>query len=170
LKEFGIEYGVAKEEAATKNPILTISRNENGYFFSGYVPNTTVGQRFKMTAGAPLLNGFQTKLVNGYSTYMLPTAWHREVRVFVDQQEGIVSCKEGHSGQKGISRRLHVSGLKNATVRIYAPENISAETLEVFLNAGYPYRNGQVKVKAGDAALGKHFVVEGATGEMTIAW
>jgi hypothetical protein len=170
LKEFGIEYGVSKEDASIKNPILTISRSDNAYFFSGYVPNTTVGQRFKLPAGAPLLNGLQTKLVNGYSTYQLPTAWHREARVFVEQQDGIVSCKEGHSGQKDISRRLHVSGLKDAAVKIYPPENISAETLQVFLNAGYPYRKGQIKVKSGNPLLGKHFVLENVTGDLTIAW
>ena len=170
LKEFGLEYGIAKDEASIKNPILTISRSENGYFFSGYVPNTTVGQRFKLLPGAPVLIGFQTKLINGYSTYQLPTAWHRECRIFVEQQEGIVSCKEGHSGQKEISRRLHVAGLKNATVRIYPPENITEQTLQVFLNAAYPYKKGQVGFKAGDPKLGKHFVVENVTGELTIAW
>lgn len=170
LKEFGLEYGIDKNDPSIKNPVLTVSRSNNGFFFSGYSPNTTVKQRFKFPQGAPVLTGFETILEKGYSTYSMPTAWHKECRIFVDQQEGILSCKEVYSGVREITRRLQLTGLKNATVRIYPEEKITSEQLQVFLNAAYPWQKGRIKFKEGDKTLGYHFVVENVTGELGIAW
>jgi hypothetical protein len=170
LQEFGIAIGVAKEEVAMKNPVLTISRSNNGFYFSGYVPNTMVSQKFKLPAGAPLLTGYNTRLVNGFSTYNLPTAWQKECRVFIEQNDGIVACKEGVSVQKGISRRLVVTGLKNATVRIFPDDNVTEKDLMLHLNANYPYQKGQISFKQGDPKLGKYFIVMNVTGDLTISW
>ncbi|HVW59243.1 MAG TPA: hypothetical protein VHC48_04380, partial [Puia sp.] len=98
LKSFHLDYGIEKETPGIKDPILTISRSDNGFFFSGYVPNTTVLQKFKLPQGAPVFTGLETRLENGYSTYSMPTAWHRECRIFVEQAKGILSCKEEYSG------------------------------------------------------------------------
>jgi hypothetical protein len=170
LREFGLDYGVQKQDPAITSPVLSVSRSTNGFFFSGYVPNTTVKHRFRFDQGAPLLNGFETKLENGYSTYSLPTAWHRECRVFVEQQEGIVSSKEVHSGEKGISRRLRVTGLNNATVRVYPGEEVTEQMFQVHLNTGYPYKTGHYAFKQGDAKHGKHFVIENVTGNIIVSW
>ena len=32
LKEFGIEYGIDKDNPSVKNPILTVSRSNNAFF------------------------------------------------------------------------------------------------------------------------------------------
>lgn len=170
LKEFGMEYGIDKDNPSIKNPILTVSRSNNGFFFSGYVPNTTVKQRFKFPQGAPVLNGFETKLDKGFSTYSLPTAWHRECRIFVEQEDGIISSKEIYSGEREISRRIQVTGLKNATVRIYPEEKITEQNLRVYLNASYPWKTGQTVFKQGDAKLGKHYIVENVSGDLVVAW
>lgn len=170
LKEFGLDYGVEKQDPTIASPVMTVSRSNNGFFFSGYVPNTTVKHRLKFAQGAPVLNGFDTRLENGYSTYSLPTAWHRECRVFVDQPEGIVSSKEVHSGEKGISRRLRITGLNNATVRVYPDEEVTEEMFRVYLNAGYPYKTGHYAFKPGDPKQGKHFVIENVTGNLIVSW
>jgi hypothetical protein len=170
LQEFGISIGVDKDNATIKNPVLTISRSNNGFYFSGYVPNTTVSQKFRLPAGAPLLTGYNSRLVNGYSTYNLPTAWQKECRVFVEQNDGIVACKEGVSVQKGITRRLVVTGLKNASVRIFPDEKITDKELKVHLDASYPYKKGQISFENGDPELGKHYIVRNITGELTISW
>ena len=170
LNAFDIYYGIDKESPAVKNSILTISRSDNGFFFSGYVPNSTVIQKFKLPQGAPVFTGFETTLKKGWSTYSLPTAWHKECRIFVEQQDGILSCKEAYSGQREIGRRLQLSGLKNATVRIYPSENISASTLQLFLNSSYPWKKGRIEFKEDDKKYGKCFVVKNVTGELGIAW
>jgi len=170
LKEFGLTYGIEKQVPSIENPILTIARSHNGFFFSGYVPNTTVMQLFKFPQGAPILVGYETKLDKGCSSYFLPTAWHRECRIFVEQEEGIISCKEIYSGEKGISRRLQVKGLVNATVRIYPPDNVTEQMMHVYLNAAYPWKTGQISFKLGDKKFGKNYIVEKVSGDLVVAW
>lgn len=170
LHEFGIDCSVDKQDPSVKNPVLTIARSNNAFIFSGYNPGTTVKLRFKMQQGAPLLLGFGTKLEKGNSTYVMPTAWNRECRIFVEQNDGIVSCNEQHSGQVGITKRYQVGGLKNATIRIYPEDDVTAQSFHAYVNAGYPWKTGQVAFKTGDEKLGKHFIVENVTGNLTVSW
>jgi len=170
LQEFGICCLADKHSPELKPPVLTISRSNNAFIFSGYNPNNTVKLRFKMPQGAPLLLGLETKLENGNSTYVMPTAWNRECRIFVEQYDGIVSCKELHSGQVGISKRFQVTGLKNAKVRIYPGDDVTASLFHAYANAGYPWKTGRVSFKAGDEKLGAHFVVENVKGSLVVAW
>jgi hypothetical protein len=170
LKEFGLEYDIDKNDPSIKSPILTISRSDNGFFFSGYSPITVVKQRFKFPQGAPVLTGYETLLEKGFTTYAMPTAWHKECRIFVEQPEGLLSCKEVYPGVREITRRLQLTGLKNATVRIYPETKITAGQLQVFLNSAYPWQKGKISVKEGDKKFGYHYVVENVTGELGIAW
>ncbi len=170
LQAFGLYYGFEKHDPAVKDPMLTIARSNNGFYFSGYVPNTTVRQQFKFPQGAPLLNGFQTVLDSGRSTYYLPTAWHRECRIFVQQSAGIVSCKEIYSGEREISRRLEITGLENATVRIYPEDRVTEQMLRIYLNSGYPWKTGQIPFKAGEKEFGKNYIVEKVSGSLVVAW
>ncbi|RAJ91101.1 hypothetical protein LX87_05318 [Larkinella arboricola] len=170
LNEFGIEYRIDKRNPSVKNPVLTISKSSNGYFFSGYYPNTTLTHRFKLPQGAPLLTGYETELANGYSVYNLPKAWHRESRFFVEQADGIVSCQEMTSGVQHMKRCVRLTGLKNATVRIYPDEGVTAEGLNVYTNVNYPWKKGKTAFKPGDPKLGKHYVIENVTGTLTAFW
>jgi len=170
LSEFGINCLIEKENPAIKNPVLTVSRSNNAFFFSGYNPNSTITNHFKFPQGAPLLLGLETKLTDGNSVYTLPTSWNRECRMFVEQNDGIVSYKELHSGEKDITKRFQVGGLKNATVRIYAAEDISEDKLNVYVNTGYPWKTGRIAFKKGDEKLGNHYVVENITGTLTVSW
>lgn len=170
MNEFEIICGVEKENPSVKSPVTTISRSNNAFIFSGYSPNTTVKHHFRFPQGAPLLLGFETALRDGRSIYQMPTAWSRESRIFLDQQEGIISYRELHSGQKGIKKRYSVSGLKNATVRIYAENDITEKTISVYVNSGYPWKTGKVSVVNGHKRFGKHFIVENVTGELVVSW
>ncbi|MDP2335563.1 MAG: hypothetical protein Q8N05_03745, partial [Bacteroidota bacterium] len=170
LKEFGLEYAIDKNDPSIKSPVLSISRSNNGYFFSGYVPNTTVKQRFKFSQGAPIMLGYDSELKNGYTTYQFPTSWNRECRVFVKQNRGIVSCKELHSGELGISRRLQISGLDNATVRIFPDKGITEDKIHFYLNAEYPWKEGQQTFKRGERAYGNNYIIKGVTGILVVSW
>lgn len=170
LSELGFSYATDKNSPAVKSPVLSISRSNNGYFFAGYVPNTTVKHRFKLAPGAPVLLGYDTGLENGHSVYHFPTSWNRECRVFVEQVNGVVSCKEMHSGELGISRRLQVSGLENATVRIFPDDGISEDQIHFYLNAGYPWKKGQLDFQKGEEAFGNNYKVEGVSGTLVVSW
>lgn len=174
LQEFSLDFSVDKQDPSIKSPVLTISRSNNAFIFSGYDPSNTVKLRFKMPQGAPLLLGLETKLEKGNSTYIMPTAWNRECRIFVEQNDGIVSCKELPSGEYGITKRFQVSGLKNAKVRIYPEDYVTAQSFHTYINDyvknEYPWVTGQISFKTGDEKLGKYFVVENTTGELVVSW
>lgn len=170
LHEFGFDCSVDKQDPSVKSPVLTISRSNNAFIFSGYNPGNTVKLRFKMVQGAPLLLGLETRLEKGNSTYIMPTAWNRECRIFVEQNEGIVSCRELHSGQVGITKRFQVSGLKNARVHIYPEDQVTEENFHAYVNADYPWKTGQVPFKRGEKEPGNHFVVEKVTGNLVVSW
>lgn len=169
LQEFGINCLVDKE-TPSQRPVLTVSRSNNAFIFSGYNPQNTTAVRFKFPQGAPLLLGLETRLDNGHSSYILPPAWNRECRIFAEQQDGMVTCRELHSGQRGITKRFRVSGLKNATVRIYAEDQVTLEAFHAYLNTDYPWKTGQIEFKQGNDKLGKYFVVENVTGSLVVSW
>jgi len=171
LHVFGYDFAVKKRLAEQPDPLVGVARRHNGFFFSGYSPDTTVTERFRYPQGAPLLIGYETWLEEGRSTYTLPRAWHRECRVFVDgQQDGKLSCREAHSGHYGVKRRLQVAGLENATLRFYPDTASDVNNVRIAVNSSYPYHAGKVELKTGDPKFGRHFVVENVTGNVNIAW
>jgi hypothetical protein len=170
LQEFGINCLVDKQDPSVKNPALVISRSDNAYVFSGYNPGNTVKLRFRFPQGAPLLCGLETKLENGNSTYVMPTAWNRECRIFVEQKDGIASCNELHSGERGITKRYIASGLNNARVYIYPQGKVTAQTFNAYINSEYPWRKGKVAFKEGNDKMGKYFVVENVKGNLVVSW
>ena len=170
LKQFGLEYYTDKARPGIKSPVLSIGRSDNAWFFSGYVPNTTVSQRFRMSQGAPLFTGYETVLRDGFSVYNLPTAWHKECRIFITQQNGMVSCREGLADTKGIRRRLHLTGLQKATVTIYPEDSISQNELVVYLNSAYPWKEGKITAVQDRTAQDNCFTVKDVTGTLDIAW
>jgi len=114
----------------TKNPVIMIHRSNNAYILSSFLPSTTVKIKMKFPFGAPILDGYDTRLENGFATYNFPKAEHREIRAFVLQNSGIVSCKEIPPVSAFMRRRIKISGLKNATVRFlgeaYCKDNVEA--------------------------------------------
>jgi len=171
LAELGCTLAADMHTPDQRPPLVTVARRDNGFFFSGYTPNTTVGLRLRFPQGAPLLVGYETRLEAGHATYHLPRAWHRECRVFVDgQTDGEISCVEQHSGEIGIRRRLCLTGLQNATVRFY-PEP-GAEDNVKFLRAALPVyvQENWIPTKLRDHAFGRYVRAIGVTGSVLISW
>ncbi|MGF1587142.1 MAG: hypothetical protein ACFCUM_17610 [Bacteroidales bacterium] len=170
LQEFGVNFSFAKDDPSPRNPVLTVARSNNAFIFSGYNPSNNIRHRFRMPQGAPMLLGLESEFEDGHSTWFLPTAWNRECRVFVEQEDGLVSYRERTTEQRGITRRLQVSGLKNATVRIYAEDHVTSESFNAYVNARYPWREGRVAFREGRKYPGKYFVVENVTGTLVVSW
>jgi hypothetical protein len=171
LGEFGYTFLQSKQGAQIKDPVVCVARHNNGFYFSGYTPDTTVQQRYRWPQGAPLLLGYETRLEGGCSTYYLPRGWHRECRVFVSQPEdGRVGCNERHSNEKGVVRRLEVDGLTHATVVFFPGQEADESTIRVYLNASYPWKQGRISFAPGPAEFGSCYQVIDVTGRLTIAW
>lgn len=171
LSEFGYTFLHTGQRPAARSPVTLVARSNNGYYFSGYTPDTTVKQRFRFPQGAPLLLNYETLLEDGCSTYYMPRGWHRECRVFVTQAGGgRVGCIERHSGEKGVVRRLEVNGLNDATVVFFPGREAREENIRVYVNSGYPWRTGRVDFERGPEAFGDCYQVTNVTGRLTIAW
>lgn len=176
LQKLGYHIEFIKYNPLVKNPVIMLHRKENAFYFSGYVPDTTVKIKMKFPFGAPLLIGSETKIQSGYSIYSMPRAWHFECSVFVDQREDtIISCKESISVSFQIRRRIQVSGLKNSTVRIFPEKGFEDKTLLLVnsaypLNSEYPYLVGdKIKVQRKDTPWGGVLEVVNISGELIIS-
>lgn len=156
---------------ASASPLVVISRHRNGFFFAGYTPRTTVVQHFRLPQGAPLLNGYETKLVDGRATYHLPRAWRRECRAFVEQESGEVGCREqSFSEQYHLRRRMLVTGLRDAVLRFYH-EPGTEDRLTMLRDPRPPYIIGDFATfEHRHDALGDYLELRGASGDVMLSW
>ena len=112
--------------------------------------------------------GYETNLKDGCAVYRFPRAEHRECRVFVEQNEGIVSAKEFCPVSGKFRRRVLVSGLQNATVRFFG-EEYCKESFEAVLNsigdAWYPKDKFEGHFVT-DKENGTYYEITNVTGEL----
>jgi hypothetical protein len=141
LGDWGWQIGVHAMSREQRRPVLTLHRHDNGWFFSGYMPDTTVEISLGTPFGAPLLVGQETWIKNGKSSYRQARGWRSECRVFVAQADGWIQHTEELPGQIGVTRRLWVRGLKNATLRFFPPTGSGPTTL--WLNPEWPFIGGK---------------------------
>ena len=169
LGQLGYQIQFSIMEPNEKTPVFTVHRHDHGYFFSSYSKDCTSELQLKFPLGAPLLIGYETILHDGFSTYRLPRAEHRECRVFVEQKSGKVSCKEIPPISYQIRRRIEVEGLQEAVVRFF-PEDYCGEDIQVLLNSSYPYfvgdsLEGQWKQEGGH----RYYEMRNVTGKLTLS-
>lgn len=130
LGQTGYCINFACKPSAPKPPAMTIARNKNGFFWSVYNPDTTTDTYLNFPLGAPILNGGETELTEQGACYRFNRCEHRECRIFVRQNGGVISCHEAPPVNAKYRRSILVKGLKDATV-CYFPEAYCAETAEV---------------------------------------
>ena len=134
LAKLGYDIKFKKPHGSTAAPTIMINRSNNAHIFSVYSPSTTVETALKFPLGAPILDAGETVLKNGCSTYNFSKAEHRECRMFVEQNDGIIGVREVAPVSFKYRRRIKVSGLKNATVRFFG-ESYCAENIKAVLNS-----------------------------------
>jgi hypothetical protein len=166
LQVFDIVLRFHKPTLQTPDPLILAARKRNGFFFSGYSPSTCVALEWRLPHGVPVPVGCDVKFSNGTGTMILPRAWHRECRVFVEQKTGEVTCREQFSGEIGVTRRLLVRGLHDATVR-FLPDTGFPLPASITLNDAYWGLGTPVPFQTRpDSSL----TVEAITGELLISW
>jgi hypothetical protein len=127
LQKFGVVLHFVKPTVETPDPLILAARVRGGWTFSGFTPSTNARLQWRLPEGVPVPVGTDVLIgTDGCGTTILPRAWHRECRVFIQQTEaGEVACAEHTSGAVDVQRRLVVTGLKNATVT-FLHDNSSA--------------------------------------------
>lgn len=114
------------EKGAQKSPTMTVHKSNNATIFSVYNRNTTTDTFIKFPLGAPILDCYETEIVDGFAKYRFPRCEHKECRVFVKQKAGVVSVKEMPPVNNLYRRKISISGLEKATVYVF-PEYKGAE-------------------------------------------
>ncbi|MBR4959442.1 MAG: hypothetical protein IKY52_00940 [Clostridia bacterium] len=169
LERLGVQIRMDKRDGV-KSPVIMTHRHDNAVMFSVYSPSTTVKTKIRYPWGAPVLDGYETILEDGFATYHFPKAEHRECRVFVEQAEGIVGCQEIPPVSAQYRRRVEVTGLVNATVRFFG-EAYCKNNLQVLRNS---HRDNYF---IGDPFTGEYitdgnltwYEVKNVTGRMTFS-
>ena len=120
LKKYGYCFDFVKRDETAKPPTLAVSRCDNAHWISAYNANTTTVARMKFPQGAPVLCGMEAEIVDGCSEYRFARGEHRECRAFVEQTDGVISCREAPPKSTRFRRAIRICGLKNATVRLFS--------------------------------------------------
>jgi hypothetical protein len=171
LARFGLDIRIEKYRADTPNPLTLVHRHANGFYFSGFTPDTTTRLKLAFPQGAPVLLGYETQLEEGFATYHMPRAWHRECRVFVSQQKPtVVSCVELPAVSYWGKRKIAVRGLAGATVRFY-PESGFEQATRVLLNSDEPHVVGEpLESKLKRDGSGPFIEASNVSGQLVFAW
>ena len=120
IKKYGYLIEFCRKNEKSKPPTLSVSRHDNAWMFSAYNADTTTAAKLRFPLGAPILCGTEAEISDGCSVYRFSRGEHRECRVFVEQEEGVVSCREWPPKSTRYRRAIRISGLKNATVRLFS--------------------------------------------------
>lgn len=119
LSDFGYSIKFERKSDGAKPNALTISRVEKAFTFSVYSPNLTTDTLLKFPLGAPILTGTDTEIRDGHAVYRFCISEHKECRVFVKQESGVITLKEAAPVSCNYHRKLKLGGLNNATVYIF---------------------------------------------------
>lgn len=130
LEGFGYDIKFNKISDDVKSPCMTVSSHDNSMIFSVYNPNLTTETALKFPLGAPILTGTDCEIKDGHSLYHFDRSEHKECRVFIRQENGIISLNEIAPVSVVYHRMLRINGLKDATVCIF-PEKRGGESLKV---------------------------------------
>ena len=168
LDILGIKIRFEKETPETLEPVFTLSRHDGAYMLAASARDTTVKTKIKMPLGAPVFQGREVKLDgDGFGEYHFSKSEFLECRIFVTQEEGVVSCHDMSPGSFFRARKIKLAGLKNATVRFFAPEYCK-ENIEAILNSdevntlvGEAYEHSYVTDERGT-----YFEARGVTGTL----
>ena len=126
LSEWGYEIFFVKKEEGIKPPTIGIARHDNALFFSVYSANTTTDTHLKFPFGAPILCGAEAEMIDGCSSYRFSRGEHRECRIFVEQDSGVISCREAPPVNTRFRRAIKIMGLSDATVRLFPEKGCPA--------------------------------------------
>ena len=158
LSPLGYYIDFSKKEEDVKPPTMAISRKDNAFIFSVYNSNTTTAVKFRFPLGAPILIGCEAEMENGKSLYRFSRGEQRECRIFVEQADGFVSCREAPPVNARYRRAIRVNGLKDATVRLFPEKGCecAVSTADNNLTPKYDDRFKLVHDENGSYLLGEH--------------
>ncbi len=172
LARLGFHISFARESERSPAVVSTVHRHNGAFIWSFYAPDTTVGVGLRTPLGIPAFSGGETLIRDGLGHYRFPRFERRECRVFVEQETGIVTVKEWPPVSVEYRRRIRVTGLRSATVRLFA-EEYCKESATVIVNGSPAYDAWAVgdvhEVRVVRDENGTYLELSGVTGELMLS-
>lgn len=177
LKHFGyiIEQSskykaVGQNKKFVDNSVIMIHRYNGAFVLSSFTNNTTSELKIRFPFGAPVLDGYDTCFEDGCAIYHFPRSERKECRVFVEQNEGVVSCRELSPSSAQYRRRIEINGLNNATVRVIA-ENYCKNDFLVQVNTNEDFCTKTEEFDGNYINIGRDtfYEVRNVTGKLTVS-
>ena len=158
------ENGIAPEAVE-----FLISRNCGGFIFTGHSADDDAAVHVRSPWGAPIPLARRIRLVDGAARIPVRTWFHDEVRVFVRQREGVVSCRSQPVIAKELHRRWLVDGLDGADVRFYVEPG---HDTVFYRTASTEYGDSREPIHPEliTDGTGTFFELSGYTGQLSIGW
>ena len=149
----------------TKNPCMMLHRHNGSFIFSVFMPSTSCSVKFKFPLGAPILDGYDTVLEDGNAVYHFPKAERKECRVFVNQKDGVISCRETAPVSAQYRRTITVEGLQNADIYFLA-ENYCKNNIDVYSRRVSDYYIDNVPYEAINVGSDTYLKISNFTGSL----
>lgn len=148
-------------------PRMNITRHENMFFFSVFARDTTASMKIRTPLGIPLLDEMETEQADGCAVWHPGKCWHKRCRVFIDQSEdSVFSLKLNTHEEPILEDKLSISGLKDATVRVFLPK---LDFLEFVEGLRHEYlQKPRIPYMVEDTEFGKCAVVRNINGNLII--
>ena len=130
LSEFGYNFFFDGQRIEDDEPVQVVSRNQVGFWFSGFVPDTTTTLRFKMPWGAPLFVSHDAIIQDDVGLYRFDRAFTKECRVFIKGQktQNSIRTSELPTVNPKYRRRILIRGLNGATVTFFPEPGFESRT------------------------------------------
>lgn len=178
LAEFGWIFRARVFYPGQLIPRLAISRNNGAFFFSGFVPDTTVEMEISTPLGVPLPIEREIRIDGGKGVFHLEKATRFSCRAFVKQdRDGVISTKTLHVHRPELCGRLDIIGLQQAEIRFFPPpdcDNIVVLQREMGgIYGPMPTASGstnRLKTEVEVTAFGKCYIMKDVDGIVNISW
>ena len=104
-------------------------------------------------------------MIDGATSYRFIRGEHRECRVFAEQSAGVISCREAPPINTYFRRAIKISGLQDATLRLFGETNCACAVSVAANTDRTPIFDPRFTVVE-DEIYGKHLFGEHIDGEI----
>ena len=163
MERFGYILRFEGRPAGTKASTMTVSRADNAYHFSVYNANTASDYLIRFPIGVPVLDCGEVAIEDGVGRFRFGKSEHRECRVFVDQKNGVVSCRERAPVNVRFRRQIELRGLSDATVYLFPEKTTECRMCVKAANDDTPIHDERFQLMH-DEKLGTYLYGEHITG------
>ena len=161
----GVALRFARPDANQRAPLATVGRSRGAWAIAVFNPDRLPAS-WSLPPGAPVALGQSVEVAGQTARFTPPVAALFETRVFVEQSAAsTVSLHEVPSVMAGVSRRWLVKGLRDATLRFFAPPDAGEVTF--LSDPVFPYFEGEFPVAE---RSGDYLELENLSGELLISW